>query len=148
MEKYNKEYLKLNKNILLAFFASVIISAIAAQLLSVQANYVNSSATLGVDLSIYYLTFAIFFYLDNRKNYVLESGELDKARLKTDLMKIISSLGISEIIYSIFRWILQYYMLTANSEAYVSSIIAQSIAFLVYLICVNFLARKMRLYKE
>lgn len=148
MEKYNKEYLKLNKNILIAFFASVIISAIAAQLLSVQANYVNSSATLGVDLSIYYLTFAIFFYLDNRKSYVLESGELDKSRLKTDLLKIISSLGISEIIYSMCRWILQYYMLTANSEAYVSSLIAQSIAFLVYLVCVNFLARKMKLYKE
>ncbi len=85
-----KEYLKLNKNIFFAFLASVTISAIAAQIFALQAKYVNSSATLAVDLSVYYAAFSGLFYIDNRKKYLLESGNLDKSRLKTDLVKIIT----------------------------------------------------------
>ena len=148
MEKHYKEYLKLNKNILLGFFASVTISAIAAQIFSLQAKYINSSATLAVDLSVYYATFSGLFYIDNRKKYLLESGKLDKSRLKTDLIKIITSLGLGEIIYVICRWLLQYYLLTEDYEAYFSSALAQSISFVVYLICVNLIARSVRLYKD
>jgi hypothetical protein len=126
VKKYYKEYLKLNKNILFAFFASVIISAISAQIFSLQAKYINSSATLAVDLSVYYATFSGLFYIDNRKKYLLESGRLDKSRLKTDLIKIITSLGLGEIIYVICRWLLQYYLLTKDYEAYLSSALAQS----------------------
>lgn len=148
MENHYKEYFKLNKNILLAFFVSVTVSAIVAQILSVQAKYLNSSATLAVDLSIYYAAFSGFFYIDNRKKYLLESGKLDKSRLKTDLLKIITSLGLGEIIYSICRWLIQYYLLTSNYEAYISSALAQSISFVVYLICVNLIARSVKLYKD
>ncbi len=131
MKKHYKEYLKLNKNILLGFIASVTISAIIAQVLSAQAKYLNSSATLAVDLSVYYAAFSGFFYIDNRKKYLLESGKLDKSRLKTDLIKIITSLGSSEIIYSICRWVIQYYLLSSNYEAYISSALAQSVSFVV-----------------
>ena len=148
MKKQYKEYLMLNKNILLAFFASVIISAIVAQIFSIQAKYVNSSVTLTVDLSVYYAAFSGLFYVDNRKKYLLESGKLDKSRLKTDLIKIITSLGFGEIIYIICRWLLQYYLLTENYEPYLSSVLAQSISFIVYLICVNLIARSVRLYKD
>ncbi|MGI0060863.1 MAG: hypothetical protein ACREBA_00245 [Nitrosotalea sp.] len=148
MKKHYKEYLKLNKNILLGFIASVTISAIIAQVLSAQAKYLNSSATLAVDLSVYYAAFSGFFYIDNRKKYLLESGKLDKSRLKTDLIKIITSLGSSEIIYSICRWVIQYYLLSSNYEAYISSALAQSVSFVVYLICVNLIARSVRLYKD
>jgi len=148
VKKQYKEYLMLNKNILLAFFASVIISAIVAQIFSIQAKYVNSSLTLTVDLSVYYAAFSGLFYVDNRKKYLLESGKLDKSRLKTDLIKIITSLGLGEIIYIICRWLLQYYLLTKNYEPYLSSALAQSISFVVYLICVNLIARSVRLYKD
>jgi hypothetical protein len=143
-----KEYLKLNKNILFAFLISVSISAFVAQILALQARYVNSSATLVVDLSVYYTSFSIFFYIDNRKKYLLESGKVDKSRLKTDLIKIITSLGSAEIIYIICRWLLQYYLLTSNYEAYASSALAQSISFLVYLVCVNLIARSVKLYRD
>lgn len=143
-----KKYLKLNKNILLAFLTSVTISAIAAQIFSLQAKYVNSSATLAVDLVVYYVSFSCFFYIDNRKNYLAESGKLDKSKLKTDLIKIITSLGSGEIVYVICRWLLQYYLLTNDYEAYASSALAQSIAFLVYLTCVNLIAKSVKLYKD
>jgi len=148
VKKQYKEYLMLNKNILLAFFASVIISAIVAQIFSIQAKYVNSSVTLAVDLSVYYTAFSGLFYVDNREKYLLESGKLDKSRLKIDLIKIITSLGLGEIIYIICRWLLQYYLLTENYEPYLSSALAQSISFIVYLICVNLIARSVRLYKD
>lgn len=148
MKNHYKEYLKLNKNIFFAFLASVIISAIFAQIFSLQAKYVNSSITLVIDLSVYYAAFSGFFYIDNNKKYLLESGKLDKYRLKTDLLKIITSLGLSEIIYVICRWLLQYYLLTNDYEAYASSVLAQSISFIVYLICVNLIARSVKLYKD
>jgi predicted neutral ceramidase superfamily lipid hydrolase len=148
MKSNYKEYLKLNKNIFFAFLASVIISAIFAQIFSLQAKYVNSSITLAIDLSVYYAVFSGFFYIDNNKKYLLESGKLDKSRLKTDLFKIITSLGLSEIIYVVCRWLLQYYLLTGNYEAYASSVLAQSISFIVYLICVNLIARSVMLYKD
>ena len=148
MKKQYKEYLALNKNIFFAFLTSVTISAIASQIFSIQAEYVNSSATLAVDLSVYYGAFSGFFYIDNRKKYLLESGKLDGSRLKTDLLKIIASLGLSEIIYVICRWLIQYYLLTNNYQAYLSSAMAQSISFVIYLVCVNLIARSVRLYKD
>jgi hypothetical protein len=148
MKSHYKKYLKLNKNILSAFLVSVAISAISAQIFSLQAKYIDSSATLAIDLSVYYASFSGFFYIDNKKKYLLESGKLDKSRLKTDLLKIITSLGSSEIIYVICRWLLQYYLLTRDYEAYASSILAQSISFVVYLVCVNFIARSVKLYKD
>jgi hypothetical protein len=148
MKSHYKEYLKLNKNILFAFLASVTISAISAQILSLQVKYINSSATLAIDLSVYYAAFSGLFYIDNKKKYLLKSGKLDKSKLKTDLLKIITSLGSSEIIYVICRWLLQYYLLTRDYAAYTSSALAQSISFVVYLVCVNLIARSIKLYKD
>jgi cation transporter-like permease len=146
-QKY-KEYLKLNKNILFGYVASVVISAIAAQLLSEQENYLNTTFTLLVDYSVYLSTFGGLYYMDNRKKYKLESGETDWHVLKKDLIKLISSLGIGEIIYIIARWVLQYYLLTEVYEPYLASIIAQSISFVIFLIVVNLGVKLTGLYKD
>ena len=148
MKQQYKEYLKLNKNILLGFSASIIISAIVAQLLANQQNYVNASLTLVVDYIVYFSTFGGLFYLDNRKKYRLESGQIDKENLKKDLIKIISSLGIGEIIYTICRWSLQYYFLTNSYEAYIASLVAQSISTVIYMVTINLSVKFMRLYKD
>ena len=100
MKQQYKEYIKLNKTILLGFTASIIISAIAAQLFSGQAHYLNATPTLMVDYIVYFSTFGSLFYFDNRKKYVLESGKTDKSTLKKDLIKIISSFGIGSGIYN------------------------------------------------
>jgi hypothetical protein len=52
-----QEYLKLNKNILIAFAASIIISAIIAQLLSEQTDYLNATYTTIADYVIYFSVF-------------------------------------------------------------------------------------------
>jgi hypothetical protein len=143
-----KEYIKLNKNILLGFTASIVISAIVAQLFSGQAHYLNATITLGVDYVVYFSTFGGLFYFDNRKKYFLESGKTDKSALRTDLIKIISSLGIGEIVYTIIRWFLQYYFLTIGYDAYLASLVSQSSSTAIYMVVVNLSVKFMRLYKN
>ena len=148
MKQQYKEYIKLNKNILLGFAASIVISAIVAQLFSGQAHYLNASITLAVDYVVYFSTFGGLFYFDNRKKYILESGKTDKSALKTDLIKIISSLGIGEIVYTIIRWFLQYYFLTIGYDAYLASLVSQSTSTAIYMVVVNLSVKFMRLYKN
>ena len=88
---------KLNKNILISFASSISNSAITAQILSEQADYLNTTYTLMVDyIPFTFPTFGGLYYLDNRKKYLLKSGQTDKARLRHDLVKILASLGITE----------------------------------------------------
>ena len=148
MKQQYKEYLRLNKNILLGFSASIIISAIVAQYLSNQQSYVDTTITLVVDYIVYFTTFGALFYLDNKKKYMLESGEINRAHLKRDLIKIISSLGVGEVIYTISRWFLQYYLLTYSYEAYLASLVSQSISTCIYMITVNLSVKLMRLYRD
>ncbi len=146
-QKYH-EYFKLNKNILIAFAASIIISAIIAQMLSEQADYINTTYTLIIDYVVYFSAFGGLYYLDNRKKYLLKSGKTDKARLQHDLVKIITSLGISEVIYTIIRWTLQYYFLKINYDAYLASIASQIISTFIYMIVINMSVKMTRLYKD
>ena len=143
-----QEYLKLNKNILIAFTASIIISAIIAQILSDQDDLLNTTYTTIADYVIYFSVFSSLFYFDNRKKYRLESGKTDTAKLKQDLKKLITSLGIAEVVYTIARWALQYYFLTINYDPYLASIVSQGISTIIYMIVLNFSVKMTRLYKD
>ncbi len=143
-----QEYLKLNKNILIAFAASIIISAIIAQVLSDQADYLNTTYTTIADYVIYFSVFSSLFYLDSRKKYRLESGETDTAKLKHDLKKLITSLGIAEVVYTVVRWALQYYFLSINYDPYLASIVSQGISTIIYMIVLNLIVKITRLYKD
>ncbi len=148
MKKSYKEYIKLNKNLIISFIVAITLSAIVAQLLVNQESYINSSYTVAVDFVTFYSTFGALFYFDNRKKYRLESGLLDSSRLKKDLIKIISSLGVAEIIYLIARWSLQYYFLAIHYEPYIASIIAHVSSTVLYMIVVNVGVKITRLYKD
>jgi len=143
-----QEYLKLNKNILVAFAASIIISAMVAQFLSDQANYLNTTYTTIVDYVIYFSVFSGLFYIDNRKKYRLESGETDIVKLKHDLKKLITSLGIAEVIYTVIRWVLQYYFLSISYDPYLASIVSQGISTIIYMMALNLIVKITRLYKD
>lgn len=143
-----QEYLKLNKNVLVAFAASIIFSAIIAQFLSDQADYLNTTYTTIADYVIYFSVFSGLFYLGNRKKYRLESGGTDTVKLKQDLKKLITSLGIAEVIYTVVRWALQYYFLTLNYDPYLASIASQGISTIIYMIVLNLTVKITRLYKD
>lgn len=143
-----QEYLKLNKNILIAFAASIITSAVIAQILSDQSDVFNTTYTTIADYVIYFSVFSSLFYLDSRKKYRLESGETDTVKLKQDLKKLITSLGITEVVYTIVRWALQYYLLTINYDPYLASIVSQGISTIIYMIVLNLSVKITRLYKD
>ncbi len=143
-----QEYLKLNKNILIAFSASIIISAIIAQILSDQADYLNTTYTTIADYIVYFSVFSGMFYLDNRKKYRLESGKTDTVRLKHDLKKLITSLGIAEVVYTIVRWVFQYYFLSISYDPYLASITSQGISTVIYMIVINLSVKMTKLYKD
>lgn len=142
------EYLKLNKNILIAFAASIIISAIIAQILSEQTAYLNTTFTTITDYVIYFSVFSVLFYFDNRKKYRLASGGTDTAKLKHDLKKLVTSLGIAEVVYTVVRWVLQYYFLTINYDPYLASFTSQGISTIIYMLVVNLSVKITRLYKD
>ncbi len=148
MKQKYKEYFKLNKNILAGFAASIVVSAIVAQSLVGQEDYLNTTYTLIVDYVVYFSIFGSLYYFDNRKKYQLESGQTDKIALRKDLIKIITSLGIAEVVYTIVRWATQYYLLTINYEPYIASILSQGISTIVYMIVVNLSVIMTRLYKD
>ena len=143
-----QEYFKLNKNILIAFAASIIISAVIAEILSEQTDYLNTTYTTIADYVIYFSVFSGLFYLDNRKKYHTKSGGTDIAKLKHDLKKLVTSLGIAEIVYTIVRWVLQYYFLTINYDPYMASIVSQSLSTIIYMMVVNLSVKITRLYKD
>ncbi len=143
-----QEYLKLNKNVLIAFVASIIISAVIAQILSDQSDFLNTTYTTIADYVVYFSVFSALFYLDNRKKYRLESGKTDTVKLKDDLKKLITSLGIAEVVYTITRWILQYYFLTIDYDPYLASIVSQAISTIIYMIVLNLTVKITRLYKD
>ena len=143
-----QEYFKLNKNILIAFAVSITFSAIIAQSLAEQEDYLNTTYTLVFDYVFYFSTFGSLYYLDNRKKYLLKSGKTDKEKLRHDLIKIITSLGIAEIVYTIARWILQYYFLSINYDPYLASITSQVISTIIYMIVVNLSVKMTRLYND
>ncbi len=143
------KHLKLNKNILLAFTASIIVSAIIAQILSDQTDYLNTTYTTITDYVVYFSVFSSLFYLDNRKKYQLEStGKTDTVKLKHDLKKLITSLGIAEVVYTIVRWALQYYFLTIQYDPYLASVISQGISTIIYMMVLNLIVKVTRLYKD
>lgn len=146
-EKY-KEYFKLNRNIFIAFLASITVSAFVAQSIADQDDYLNTTITLIADYAVFFSVFGFLLYLDNRKKYKLASGETDWPQLKTDLIKMITSLGIAEIVYTIVRWISQFYLLSEEYDPYMASIIGQIISLVIYMAALNLIIKITGLYKD
>jgi len=142
------EYLILNKNILIAFSVSIAISAIVAEALSEQEDYLNTTYTLIADYVSFFGTFGFLYYFDNRKKYRLESGKIDTVKLQHDLLRLLFSLGIAEVVYNIVRWISQYSLLSIDYDPYLASIASQVASMIVYLIAINLSMKMTRTYKH
>ena len=148
MKDIYKKYLKLNRNIFIAFAVDFIVSAIVAQTLIEQEHYLNATITILADHGTFLSILGFLLYLDNRNKYRLDSGKTNWSLLKIDLVKIIASLGIAEIIYTIVRWGFHFYFLTVDYEPYLASIIGQAIAVAIYLVIINFLVKITKWYKD
>ena len=144
----NKEYLKLNKNLLIGFVFSTIVSALVAQVLADQENYLNTTYTVIAGYITFFSVFIIMFYIDFKHRYKLSSGQTNYGLLKKELIQLISSLGIGEIVYFAVRWTTQYYFLDLNFEPYAASLSSEAISIVCYLFVVTFSGKIVGLFKD
>jgi len=145
VNKLNKEYLKLNKNILLSFVVSTTVSAIVAQLLAEQETYLNSTFTIITGYAVFFSSFGTLYYFGLRKKY----GTLEKNKaIKNELKRLIASLGIGEIFYLAIRWSTLYHFLNIGIEPYLASLISEAISLASYMLIVTISAKLTGLYKE
>jgi hypothetical protein len=140
--KLNKQLLQINRNFIICFIASASLSAVAAQLLANYDNYLNTTRTIRSGYENYFGLFSSLFYIDNRTRYKTMESKL----IKKELLKLISSFGLGEIIYLGIRWPSLYYFLEIGIEPYLASIISEVIATTCYMISVTIFLRKTKAF--
>ena len=146
MKSKYKNYLILNKNLLIAAAVDFVVSAAVAQHFSGLESYLNTTITLLADVTTYFSVFIALFLFDNRKKYKSNSEKTDWPTLKVDLVKILSSLGIAEVVYLTSRWLGQFHFLNIGIEAYQASVFAQIIAFVLFILVTNIVVKITKLY--
>ncbi len=140
--KLNQQLLQINRNFVICFIASASLSAVAAQMLYEYDSYVNTTVTIAIGYMIYFGIFSCLFYLDNKKRY----KQMRKSLIKKEILSIISSFGLGEIVYLGIRWPSLYYFLEIQMEPFVASIISEIIATACYMISVTAFLRKSKIF--
>ncbi len=140
--KLNQQLLQINRNFLICFVVSASLSALAAQLLADYENYLNTTITIVMGYIIYFGIFTILFYRDNKDRYKSMKSNL----IKKELLTMISSFGIGEIVYLGIRWPSLYYFLELGIEPYLASIISEIISTGCYMISVTMILRKTKTF--
>jgi hypothetical protein len=112
-----RELILFNKNIIVAAVAAIITDTIVVQYAaqSISNDILVSIFSIITDIGVYLAAFAGLFYIDNRKKYIdTVTGRRDSNRFKQDAKKIVTALGISEVVYMIGKFTSIYLLLQAN----------------------------------
>jgi hypothetical protein len=140
--KMNQQLLQINRNFIICFIVSASLSAVVAQLLSEYENHLTTTITIAVGYVIYFGIFSVLFYLDNKKRY----KQMKASLIKKEIINMISSFGMGEIVYLAIRWPSLYYFLEINIEPYIASIISEVIATACYMMAVTVILRKTKTF--
>lgn len=146
-DKY-RDYIVLNRNLIISIISAMFVSALFAQGIKEQTSAVNATLTIVVSYVVYYVIFGILYYKSNKGRYVTKEGTINKKKLRKDLFKIITSVGIAEVIFFSSRWVLHYYFLGLGQEPFLVSITAHAIASAIFLLSVNIGVYLTKLYKR
>ncbi len=140
--KLNQQLLQINRNFLICFIISASLSAAVAQILSDYENYLNTTFTIIFGYIIYFGIFSCLFYWDNKGRYKTMKSSL----IKKELLALVSSFGVGEIIYLGVRWPTLYYFLEIGIEPFVASLISEIISTVCYMITVTVFLRKTKTF--
>ncbi len=140
--KINQQLLQINRNFLLCFIVSASLSAVAAQLLSDYENYLNTTFTIIFGYIVYFGIFSCLFYWNNKIRYKTMRSSL----IKRELLALISSFGIGEIVYLGTRWPTLFYFLEIGIEPYLASLISEIISTTLYMVTVTVFLRKTKTF--
>jgi hypothetical protein len=140
--KLNQQLLQINRSFLICFIVSASLSAVFAQVLSNYESYLNTTFTIIFGYIVYFGIFSSLFYLDNKERYKTMKSNL----IKKELLTLLSSFGVGEIIYLGIRWPTLYYFLEIGIEPYIASLISEIIATVCYMISVTIFLRKTKTF--
>jgi len=140
--KSNQQLVQINRNFIICFIVSASFSAGIAQLLSEYENKITTTVTIGTGYIIYFGIFSALFYFDNKNRYKQMKSNL----IRKELLSMISSFGLGEIIYLVIRWPSLYYFLEFGIEAYLASLISEMISTICYMITVSVFLRKTKTF--
>jgi hypothetical protein len=112
-----RELILFNKNIIVAALAAIITDAVVVQYAaqSITDNVLVSIFSIITDIGVYFVVFVGLFYIDNRKKYInTVTGMRDSNRFKQDAKKMVTALGVSEVVYMIGKFTSIYLLLQSN----------------------------------
>ncbi len=127
--KQNQELLKINRTFLICFAISSVVSALVAQMLAEQEDYLNTTYTMMVGYLVFFVIFGSIFYFENKDRYKKMGTKL----VFREITKLVSSFGAGEIVYITVRWSLQFYFLGIDFEPYLASLSSEAIATVFYM---------------
>ena len=140
-----------NRNLIISgaggFFTSAYVSQLYAQYDS--SDFANSTVALAVEYAVYIPAFATLFYVDNRKKYVdPATGRRDSRRVLQDIKKLFAAFSVAEVIFSITRVLMQYGLLQAGSQPYEASMATSLVAWGVFFVAINSMAKLVKLFRR
>jgi len=140
--KFNKQLLQINRNFTICFVAAAAMSATVAHLLSDYENYLNTTVTVTVGYVTFFGIFTILFYIDNKIRY----KNMEPSLVKKEILKMVTSFGIGEVVYIAVRWVTLYAFLEVGMESYLASLISSVIAAIVNMAIVSVTLRKTKTF--
>ena len=84
--KLNQNPYNLNRSFVISAVAVVLLSALAAELLSDYENYLDTTLTIAVGYVVGFVIFACIFYNDNKQRF----KNMKKKAIKRELIEVVS----------------------------------------------------------
>ena len=140
--KSNQQILRINRSFLICFIISALLSAAFAQMLADFDSFLTTTFTIIFGYVVYFGIFSGLFYWDNKERYKSMRKEL----IRRELLALVSSFGVGEIVYLGIRWPTFYYFLEIGIEPFLASLISEVIATACYMASVTLFLRKTKTY--
>lgn len=145
-----KNIILFNKNIILAGIiaavADIFIMNYASSIFL--SNYlIISGISLVGDFLVYNSFFISSYFLDNRIKYINSGGSMNKQKIKQDLKKLISVIGLAEISYITTKFLstfIIFELLLVNPS--LISISTTILSWILYIMIANIMAKNQKLF--
>jgi hypothetical protein len=154
VKKYYSKYkdiISFNKNIIIAAIVTAIADIFIVNYASIIyiTNYlIISVISLLADFLIYNVSFIILYFTDNKSKYINPDGSKNNQKIKQDLKKLITIIGLAEISYLVTKFNSTYVIFESILiDPSLISIITTILAWMFYIIIANMMARKQKLFK-
>ncbi len=147
-----KDIISFNKNIIIAAIITAIVDVFIVNYAFVlyPTNYLLISIiSLVADFIIFNFSFITLYFIDNKSKYVNQDGSKNKQKIKQDLKKLLTIIGLAEISYLITKFLSTFIIFESFSfsiDPSLISIITTILAWVFYIVIANIMARKQKLF--